>query len=276
MALEEFPHLKAALAGPIPDLIVAEWSEVAQEHSATGFYRSNLAFSRMYPYRGNELAAAVANTAPYAKVLEDGHGGYHLPSHIKWGESARAKTTKDGRRYLTIPFRHFTPGAAAGGLSTRRMAAMMPQDVYRDALTALRGERTKRAQAALGRLAQAGTRLSRPYGHHARTDARFPPALLQRAIKQEGKPGYTWRSRTYEGLRRYEQRNPLTGSKSSTYLTFRTLTEDSVGWYIPPHPGYQFAARTVERVREQLRTIVAEAAREDVVNLVTIHLGGRQ
>jgi hypothetical protein len=56
-------------------------------------------------------------------------------------------------------------------------------------------------------------------------------------------------------------------------MTFRTITEDSVGWYLPPMPGYQFAARTVEAVRQQVTELVGEAARDDVVDVLNIRIG---
>jgi len=268
----EYPHIEAVLQGPIPDLIIAAWSELAAEHVATGFYSSYTSFSRMFPYRGNPLACAVANTAPYARYLEEGHGGFHLPTSIDWGKATgkgTAKANKEGRRYLRIPFRHMTPGTPAGGISSARKRMMMPSGVYRDALTALRGDRRSReARRAVGRLAMAGTRLSRPYGLGT-----FPEALRLRAVQQEGMPGYTWRSRTYEGLMRREQVSPASGAKSSTYMTIRTLTEDSVGWYIPPAAGFHFAEHVVEQVRPMIEDLVAEAARDDVVELLRVRVG---
>ena len=85
MMATEFTHLRALVTGVIPDLILAEWQNQAKDHVATGFYSSFLAFSWIFPYEGNEFATAVANNAPYAHVLEDGHGGYHLPEKIDWG-----------------------------------------------------------------------------------------------------------------------------------------------------------------------------------------------
>jgi hypothetical protein len=268
----EFTHIQAALGGAVPDLILATWQELAGEHVHTGFYNSFLSFSRMYPYGGDPLSCAVANTAPYAKALEDGRAGFHLPSAIDWGAAqgrGTAKVSKAGRRYLRVPFRHYTPGGAAGGLSSGRGRAMMPASVHRDALTALRGDRTRReARDAAARLAEAGPRLSRPYSLPG-----FPAALRARALQVEGMPGYTWRSPLYAGMRRREQVNPVTGNTSGVFQTLRTLTEDSVGWYIPPFGGFHFAARTVERVRPMIEEILGEAAREDLVELIQVQVG---
>lgn len=295
----EFTHIRAVLAAQVPDVIVGEWQRVAQAHRATGQYAADVSFQRVYPYGGSELACAVLNVSPHAEVLERGHGGYHLPSVIDWGAAegrGTAKRTKEGRRYLTIAFRHYTSGSAAGGISSARARAMMPTTVSRAARTlhglteprpgrdpiALRSDR-ERAEAARAAVAlrAAGTRLSRPYELLAQM---FPNAggrgpsyfdMAQRARHEEGQPGYTWRSRTYEGLRPRVQTNPATGRTSSAYQTLRTLTEDSTGWFVPPMPGRAIAARTVAAVTPIVRTLVADAAREDLVELVHTWVGDR-
>jgi hypothetical protein len=267
----EFTHLRALVTGVIPDLIMSAWVDVAKEHVATGFYSSFLAFSWIYPWAGNEMATAVANIAPYAHVLEDGHDGYHLPEKIDWGAAearGTAHRSKKGTRYILVPFRHSTPGAASGGITSGRASTMMRPEVYRAALTALRGDRKrKEAIAARKRLDAAGPWMSRAYSLPA-----YPAALRARAEAQEGQPGYTWRASKYEGLTRKEQVNPHTGTTSGVYMTFRAVTEDSVGWFIPPAPGYHFAAQTAEAIKPELRELVGEAARADVVELIQARL----
>lgn len=262
----EYPAIAAALEGPVPDLIVAVWSELAGEHSDTGRYAAATTFERMIGYQGNPLAVAVANTAPHARVLEDGHAGFHLPSTIDWG-GPKVKTSKRGVRYLTIPFRHGTPGTQ--GVGAGRARTMMARDVYRNARTLFRDMQASSAAKVRAReqIDAAGTRLSRPYGLPG-----FPAALRAHALRTEGQPGYTWRARTYEGLTYREQRTPG-GRSSGSYFTFRTLTEDSAGWFIPAFPGYHIAANVVERVRDQIRELVGLAARADVVELVQLKIG---
>lgn len=264
--MNTYPAITAALTGPIPDLLVAVWSELGGEHSDTGRYTAATTFERLIGFQGNPLAVAVANTAPHARILEDGHAAFHLPEKIDWG-TAKAKRTKDGVRYLTIPFRHGTPGTQ--GVGSGRARSMMPGDVYRSALTLFRRPQATDAQrtAARDRLDAAGTQLSRPYGLKE-----FPRALRDRAIRQEGQPGYTWRSRTFEGLTYREQTSP-SGRSSGSYFTFRVLREDSVGWFIPAFAGYGIAAQVVQRTRQHLTEIVGEAARADVVELVELAVG---
>jgi hypothetical protein len=88
--------------------------------------------------------------------------------------------------------------------------------------------------------------------------------LTVRAQAQEGQPGYTWRSRKFAGMKRLEQVNPESGARGSTWMTWRTLSETSVGWFIPAAPGYHFAERTADRVRAQIAQLAGEAARADL------------
>ena len=69
--------------------------------------------------------------------------------------------------------------------------------------------------------------------------------------------------------------SPETGTRSSTWMTFRTLTEESVGWFIPSFTGYHFAQRVLELVRDPVRQLVAEAARADVADLISVQVGAR-
>jgi hypothetical protein len=255
--MQDFPAIQAVLAGPIPDLIVGTWSELAGEHSDTGAYVAATSFERMVGVQGNPLAVVVANTSPHARVLEDGHQGFHMPSRVDWS-GPKVKGKDGGRRYLVIPFRHGTPGTQ--GVGSGRARTMMPRDVYANARRALglvAASDRSRAQSA-DKLQAAGTRLSRPYNL-----PEFPAALRARAVATEGQPGYTWRSRTYEGLTH-------TGGG---YFTFRVMTEDSAGWFIPAFAGYHFADQVVTRVRGQIRDLVDDATRADVVELVRLAVG---
>ncbi len=267
------------------DLVIAQWQELAAEHRDTGEYAREISFERIVPYGGDDMTVAAMNVARHAQVLEDGHAGFHLPSVIDWGAAearGTAKRTAAGRRYMAVPFRHYTPGSESGGISSGRARAMMSRQVYQDALIASEAERGSRERReALARLSAAGTQLSRPYDV---LDRMFPEAgggkapryydLARAAETREGRPGYTWRSRTYDGLQRREQVNPETGAKSSTFSTLRTLSEDSLGWFVPPTPGYHFAARTVALVQPLARELLEDAARADVVELVRSVMGG--
>jgi hypothetical protein len=57
------------------------------------------------------------------------------------------------------------------------------------------------------------------------------------------------------GLTKYQQVSP-TGSVSSVYMTFRTVSEDSTGWQSPGHPGYNLFKQAEEMVETELENII--------------------
>lgn len=256
----DFHNIEEALKGPVPDLIISTWQEVSAAHRATGQYVAATSFTRMFPYQGNPLSVAVANTTPYAQVLEEGHAGFHLPSRIQW-PTPKSHMSKKGVYYLRVPLRHFTPGGEGGGISSWRARAAMPQSVYRDALRMFKGDRR-----AAARVDAAGRWISRPYG--AMPDV--PQWLTRYAMSHEGTPGYQWRARQYAGLTRTTQTSAETGVTSSTYHTFRTLSQTSAGWWIPPMEGFHFVKQVVDKLRDQLGEIISAAIGRDVADIISV------
>jgi len=276
-----FPFIKAQLSGPIPDLILATWQDIAgAELGHDSEYVRDASYEKMVPYHGNELSCAIANTHELAAIIELGHGGRHAPSTTDWGAAVARGTAKLSARgvpYLRIPFRHGTPGGESGGLSARRTKSMIPDDVYRrDVLGLAKADRQRRA-ALLDSIREAGRRLSRPYeimSGNPRRGLNLRDLTLQ-SLMATGTPGYTWKTTHLAGLTGKTQVNPVTGRKSTAWMTFRTMTADSLGWWIPPQPGRHFAARVVDAVTPAIRELIAEAARDDVVSLINAEIGGR-
>jgi hypothetical protein len=260
----EFLNVQFALSGPIPDMIVALWQEVSAGHRATGLYTSNLSFTHMFPYKGKPLSCAVANTTPYAAVLEEGRAGFHLPSSIDWGSSRSAKVSKKGTHYLRIPLRHMTPGRESEGISSLRARTAMPSSIHRAALAAIKsGSRTTGGVFAQGRI-------SRPY----RAMRDVPNWLTQTAIQKEGHPGYTWRAGKYEGIKRVTQRGAGGAITGSQFMTWRTLSEDSVGWWIPPMQGFHFAAQVVQRMQGPVSELLGHAVAKDIADIISLKYAG--
>lgn len=266
MPAGDYPNIEAALAGPVVDTIKAQWIMLAQPHQATGNYIHMIqdAGAAEYPYNGDHLAASVVNRAPYANIIEEGHQGFHLPSNIRnW-----THRNKRGVGYIVIPFRHFTPATRTS--SGRAMRNAMPQEIYERARR-LGNERLR----GLGDL----YKQSKSYAYMTGANAalgRPVSAGLQRAhalaMQHEGHPGYTWRASKYEGLQRTLQvtsSGPGGTREYGVYTTFRTLSEDSAGWYIPAQPGLHLAAQTAERIGPLITPLIAQAAMRDAVEVIT-------
>ena len=64
------------------------------------------------------------------------------------------------------------------------------------------------------------------------------------------------------------------GVERTQYLTFRTLTEDSTGWWIPARPGTGLAPQVQRVTSPAVRDLVTAAAHDDIVALLQDHLGG--
>jgi hypothetical protein len=199
------------------------------------------------------LATQVINSAPAAPSIEQGRGAYHLPSRIDWGRTPAARRTRAGRPYLLIPFRHYSAQrgsrAQAGSAAARRN--MLARPVY-DVARLLRPGQYLTAGPSRGRAVHAP-------GLHP-----YVPRLPQNI-----RPGYT-HAAAQERLRRV----PGPRSGSGSYLTFRTMTPDAPGWWIPAQPPRPIASEAARTAAPEVRRVLAAAATEDIVAQVRSALKG--
>ncbi|MBI4869231.1 MAG: hypothetical protein HY816_20005 [Candidatus Wallbacteria bacterium] len=238
----------------------ATWIDLAIQHSSSGSYVNGI--QDVEPF-ADGFGVQVVNTAPHAAVVELGHGGFHLPSRINWGAAPRVKVSTTGVRYLTIPFRHFTPQRAASGPSLRAQRNMMPRTIYALA-------KDLAASASLSGPMQPRVRRS-GYRWGGRLDLSDRPKLFNPSTLKTpmGHPIVVhrdhWASHRFQGMVRFSQGNPETKSHSSTYLTFRTLTENSPNWNIPPLEGQHYTKRVLSPANvERIRQIVANGVMRDL------------
>ena len=253
--IEDYPNLNAAFR-EVADIIRNHWVVLAEEHRATGAYVGGLFKSESVKFpMGNELEVSVINLAPHAAVVEYGHPGFHLPSRVKNWPHRNPK----GRGYIRVPFRHFTPGNKSA--SARAQRAAMPAEIYQMAKSGpVRGLGNEYKQ-------------SKSYVYYKAKYPNFPANLMEKARRTEGQPGYTWRAPKYEGMVRMAQ--VTENANQGVYSTFRTMSEDSAGWYIPPLPGEHYAEQVVKDVKPIVTRMLEEAARKDaVVGLVAMLTAG--
>lgn len=207
--------------------------------------------SRLYPYQGNDLAALVQNVAQAAPRIEQGTPAIHLPSRIRWAQSKAARQNKQGRWYIRVPFRH-TSFRASVAPAARLGQGMMPQSVTRIARQLRPGQYLTGGRAGLGAQRAVYAPGMMPY---------VPRNLLN------VRPGYRPAARQ-EGLRRVQGR----GGRAS-YMTFRTMTQDSQGWWLPAKPGVQLVSQVVRQARPAVTAMIEAAARQDIDALIR-HLAG--
>jgi hypothetical protein len=196
-----------------------EWVNRIQNtlHSTRPLYLQGLDFnSVIYPYGSDVFSGAVQLRGTLPNMLENGFGPFD--EKIGFSKSSRKHTTKNGGWYLTIPYRHSTPGSYLYGNP-------MSKQIYAQAKTLQHNESLRVA---------GGQKTSwTGYVHKANID-----------------DGLTRIVKSYH--------NPNTGkvTNQSQYYTFRRVSNnsDTLSWM---HPGFKgtkmvdqlqdFALKTLER-----------------------------
>lgn len=256
MADTRFPHLYMAMQQAAL-LVQQRWQETAEQMLTTpGERESYSAGLTTGPVveTGESLHTTVSNTAPQARRIEEGWAAYHLPDRINWGEVG-TRSEKTGRYYLIVPFRHYSAQRAS------RLAQASPA-ARRNMLT--RAVYTIARQLQPGQYITAGPTAGRAVhapGLRAYVPA-FPPNI---------RPGYT-----HAALQERLRRVPGARKGASQYVTFRTMTEQSAGWWIPGKAGRSIAATTVRQVTPEVVRLLTDAARQDVTTLITVTVGQMQ
>jgi hypothetical protein len=153
----------------------------------------------------------------WPNMLEEGFSAFDQKNGFM--NSKHIKRKKDGGWYLTIPFRHRTPGTAGSAVGGQAM----PDDIYAQA-RALKG----------------GEKLTG-------TETNYPP--------QTSWKGYEHKSGIYEGMKRITKTYNI--ATQNMYMTFRRVSDksDPDSWWHPGFPGIRaldvvepFARSTFQQV----------------------------
>jgi hypothetical protein len=242
------------------ELVQRAWIAAAQGASLSpgqqAAYTAGLlqAQSLQHPFAGDPLQALVSNVAPEAQRIEAGTPAYHLPSVINWAQSPAARRSATGVYYIFVPFRHRAPRTASHGtIAGAVKRQMLSEAVYRRA-------RRLRPGQSLTAGPSRGARV------HAPGLTPYVPAFPRNI-----RPGYEHAARE-ERLRRYPGRGRGRGGGAS-YFTFRTLTSDSSGWWIPGKPGRPISATVQQETAGEVRALLDAAARQDVEDALHETLG---
>ncbi len=188
----------------------------------------------------------VFSDSPYAAAIERGTGPRDLKRMLD--SSLKVRTTKDGRRYLIIPFRWGTGTGSGGGISFGKQ--VMPASVYalakglspsritgqgmRPSGTGASDIKTRGPLMVPSRQYHWGGRLTR----QALDGAGVSPVHAQRMagmVKMQSSPRHT------------------------SYMTFRVMIEGGKGWMVPAQAG-KWPARTVADEIERRAPAILQAA----------------
>jgi len=251
----ELPYTKEAVRAATVDLVQRTWIEYASGVTVTysgGTFRINVVSGEYVRSIQNgvrfleDLTGEVFTTSPHGEYIEDGQPARDMKPKLL--ASPKAKTSKDGSKYITVPFRHGVPGSV--GLPA------MPKHIYEQASRLGYSRRNGFLKALItGRKYEWNGRLKElPEGQRSHI-----------APHPGGK--YTWKSGQFAGMVRM-------GNKGHTqYLTFRRLSEksDPASWMHPGVPARRVRDAVVENTREEVLQLIRRGFEMD---LYFMGLGG--
>jgi len=251
------PYTSEAVHAALVDTIQRTWIEYASGvtvtysggtfhvNSVSGEYvRSIQEGLRML----NSLTGEVLTTSGHGRLIENGIKAYDQKQALL--RSPRAKVSKSGSRYLTVPFRHGVPGAVT-------MAAM-PQHIY-DAAKTLTYSRKNNFLTAMitGKKYSWGGKLQDTSEGQRSHTAPHPGR------------GYTWKTGLYSGMVKVGK------PRHSQYLTFRRVSSNSdpASWQYPGVKARPIREAVVENTREEVLQLIRRGFEMD---LYFMGLGGGQ
>lgn len=186
-----------------------------------------------------DFSGVVEAAYQYAEEIENGRPSRDLKKMLQ--TSKKVRSSKKGVRYLYIPFRHNTPGNDA-------LSNAMPPDVYAMAKGLAASMVTGQTTRLSGQKGMENVAVPQnTYKWGGRLPAGLAPKLKASHVTDP-----------YSGMVRFDTSTPG-GGKSSQYLTFRTMSEKSQGWIVPPVPGQKIAQGVVEDIKPKAQAAFQKA-----------------
>lgn len=256
----KLPATAASVSAAI-DTIQERWVKNAMGAftRSSGGYVRGIMEGAVYPYENDMLKGAVINNSPQAIWVEDGTPPHDMKKMLH--TSAKVRISSKGKRYLIIPFRHATPRTGAGQAGTginRATMKSMPPAVYKMAKTLAPSYRTK------------STRVVNPVTNRTitRQSYSFGGRLTQNDLNAMGLGEISrrphWKSSPYAGLVRFPR-----DDRSTQYMTFRVMSEDSTGWMHPGTKPNPLAQKTADQVAPVVAVLIADGFEADLKGLLS-------
>lgn len=179
-----------------------------------------------------DWSAVVETDYKYAEEIETGRPSRDLKRMLN--TSLKVRQSKNGTRYLYIPFRHNNPSASKG----------MPEHIYAQAKNLAASTiigMGKRKSGLDAMDVKTKSYLTVPQAKY-NWGERLPSGLAQKM-----KPHH--KTDIYAGMVRFDTTTPNSSKKSSAYLTFRTMSEKSSGWIIPAQEGQYLVRKVVSEMQ---------------------------
>ena len=244
---EVFPLLNQTVRA-VAKATTANWQEAVYKAKLPAYEKDAYATSITWEMTG-DFSAIVQSNYKLDEEIENGRPQRDLKKML--GTSLKVRVSSKGNRYLIIPFRHNTPGNNAH-------AAAMPANIHAQA-----------SQLSPSSIIGQGTRVSGTGAYDVKTKKLLTvpqnkyqwgqslPAGLAPKLKEHHKTDI------YAGMKRFNTSTPG-GAKSSSFLTFRVMSEKSKGWIIPAQPGQHIAKGVVEKMQPKAMAAFQEAIKRSI------------
>lgn len=252
------PYTQEAVRAALTDVVQRTWIEYASGvtvtysggsfvvHVVSGEYVRSI--QEGFRMDGDQLAGEIFSTSKHGATIEDGVDPYDMKQKLL--SSPKAKTAKDGSRYITIPFRHGTPGA--------KTMQNMPKAVYKD----VKQLGFSRRNNAL--VAQSTGREYSWGGRYKNTSEGQRSKIIK---KESGYGRYTWKTGLFSGMVR------VGSAKHGQYLTFRRISSksDPNSWMFPGSKPRPIREAVIENTRDEVLQLIRNGFEMD---LYFMGLGG--
>lgn len=206
----------------------------------------------------SDFSAVIFSDYKHAEAIESGRPARDLKKMLD--TSTKVRRTKDGTRFLVIPFRH----------NVDSMPAHVQAQAKDLAPSMIIGQGKRRS----GELTSAAFGIGMvPMSEKRQRHSPYLKATDSRQDVMVNKNIYHWGQRLmagsmgpnpsgkvdrFAGMVRFDTSTP--GANRSSYMTFRIMSERSNGWIVPPQPGQHLA----EKVANELRPLAERAFQEAV------------
>ncbi|HGX3708886.1 TPA: hypothetical protein ACNEJR_003647 [Escherichia coli] len=259
---QSMPYLHAAV-NAVGMKLAATWVEEVQKAKLWSVEKDQYAQSIKWQMTG-DFTGYVEAGYKWAKEIEDGRPARDLKKML--GTSLKVRRTKQGTRFLVIPFRH--------------NIKKMPPELYAQAKALEASKVTGSGFRRSGEIVGFGMK-AMPKAYQKKNP--FLTNISTRQAQTVKKATYQWGGRIQAGFFGPNPNKTLPGNganprspydtaagmvrfdtssgaqKSSAYLTFRVMSEKSQGWIVPMQPGQKIAKKALDKVKPQAEKLFGQA-----------------
>lgn len=230
---EQADSLANILLSQITDRIFYNWQNEAGKtlRSTRSEYLRNLNIINISKYK-----RAITLSGKFPNMLESGASTFDMKQGLL--RSAKAKRGKNGKLYITVPFRHGTPGSIGESFAMRTM----PLDVYQ-VVRKLQGTRTGLNNPVLQKISKLDINEIPAQYRIPKVRSAFSDIKTTTTY-----PQYTHKSSIYDGMTRQEK--TYENATQSQYVTFRrvSLNSDPMSWIHHGIAAGNFAQKGLNKV----------------------------